>query len=188
MKKNMKNILLVTVLLFFFALNAKADSEKKSGIITMRIETNDSLHVVTATVKDVVTKRPLKDVEVNIFIKRMFGLMTIGTATSDSTGIISAVFPAKTPGSDTLGNIFILAKVEDNDVMNDSTFIFVTKSTVTFPAHTPLEPALAHSDAPFWLKITFWTIVLGVWGLFLYVIVLVALINLNKNKPHAAIT
>ena len=187
MKVRMKNILCIALLLFSVAFIANAQDEKKNGIITMKMVTNDSMHVVTATVKDAVTKISLKDVEVNFFIQRLFGRMNIGTATTDSTGIISASFSVKMPGSDTLGNIFILAKVEDNAVMNDTTFTFLTKSKVFFPAHTPLEPSIANPVAPLWLKITFWLIVGGVWGLFLYVILLIILINRNKNKSNAVI-
>ncbi|HKR07114.1 MAG TPA: hypothetical protein VJY62_20925 [Bacteroidia bacterium] len=187
MKIEMRNILAMLFLLFI-ALVTNAEGEKKNGNIDLKISSNDSMHVVTATVTDAATKIPLNDVEVTFYIKRMFGLMNIGNATTDSTGIISTVFPIKMPGSDTLGNIIVLAKVEDNDVMNDTVFTTIAKSKFLFPASTPLEPAIKSAHAPLWLKITFWMLLGGVWGLFFYCLFLIVLINRNKNKPHAVIT
>lgn len=187
MKSERRNILAVAML-SFIAFSLSAEGEKKNGSIDLKMTANDSMHVVTATVTDAETKIPFSDVEVTFYIKRMFGLMNIGNATTDSTGIISTAFPIKMPGSDTLGNIIVLAKVEDNDVMNDTIFTVTSKSKFLFPASTPLEPAIKSAHAPLWLKITFWLLVGGVWGLFFYCIFLIVLINKNKNKPHAIIT
>ncbi len=64
--------------------------EKKDGFISMQMSANDSMHVITATVTDVKTKAPLKDVAIVFYLKRTFGLMKVGEeATTDTTGVAS---------------------------------------------------------------------------------------------------
>ena len=181
MKANMK-ILLVLILLINFNQKSFSKDEKKDGVIALTVEPNDSLFVVNAKVTDAATKAPLKGVEITFLIKRMYGDMKVGNATTDESGVVSTVFSAKMPGSDTLGNINLSAKVEDNDVINDITVSKVVQSKVSFPEHTQVGPNMISSSAPLWLQVTFWMIVCGVWGLFAYVTFLIYQISRDKPK------
>jgi hypothetical protein len=185
MKTNLK-VLLVLILLINFNQKSFSKDEKKDGIITLTVEPNDSLFVVNATVTDAATKAPLKGVEITFLIKRMYGDLKVGNATTDASGIVSASFSSKMPGSDTLGNINLNAKVEDNDVINDITVSKVIPSKVSFEAHTPVPPGMISATAPVWLKVTFWLIVGTVWGLFGYVTFLIYQISREKRKPQTA--
>ncbi|MEI6815321.1 MAG: hypothetical protein WCL14_01830 [Bacteroidota bacterium] len=183
MKINLK-VLLILILLVNFNQKSFSEAEKKDATVTINVVSNDSAFVVNAVFTDAKTKAPIKDVEVTLFIKRMYGDIKIGNGKTDETGTLSAVFSGKMPGSDTLGNIFVIAKVEDDDAVNDINFKTAVKAKTIFPAHTPIQPSMISSSAPGWLKMTFWSIVLGVWGLFAYVTYLIFLISRDKSKAH----
>lgn len=171
-KKRIFKTLTIAMLVSALA-QASAQDEKIVGNILLNTAENDSMHTVTALVTDAQTQAPLPDVEVGFYLKRTFGLMSIGDATTDSTGIVSAEFPIDMPGSDTLGNIFVLARVEDSDVMYDTTFQTRLQSKVSFPARTPLGRGMIASRAPLWLVLAFTLTVGAVWGLMAYVLSLV---------------
>jgi hypothetical protein len=155
---------------------------KKDGLISMQMGANDSMHTITATVTDIATKAPLKGVEITFYLQRTFGIMKVGNGTTDTTGVISAEFPLSIPSSDTLGSLVVLAKVEDNAVINDTTFRVVTKTKVSYPAHTPVKAGLISSVAPLWLKFSFWLIVIMVWGSFVYTLYLIGRIKASASK------
>lgn len=152
---------------------AVAAQEKKNGIIALNINDNDSMHVITAVITDAVTQLPLKDVEVTFYVKRTFGLMKVADGTSDSTGIVSGEFPVAVSASDASEKLIVLAKVEDNDVINDTTFQTTAKSKVKFPKDVPVPRSIIGAHAPWWLVITFTLVVGIVWLLFAYAIYLI---------------
>ena len=163
----------IKILIALLALSASATAQKKDGIISLLMSANDSMHIVTATVKDATTQLPLKDVEITFYVKRTFGLMKVGEGTSDTTGITSAEFPVNIPGSDASNKLIILAKVEDNDVINDTVFQTTAMSKVKFPKDQPVPRSIIGAHAPWWLIISFTLTVGIVWLLFVYVIYLV---------------
>jgi len=150
-----------------------AQGSKKDGNINLQLTVNDSMHVVTALVTDAGAKTPLKGVEITFYLKRTFGLMKVGGGTTDTTGLVSAEFPLNIPASDASGNMRIIAKVEDNNVINDISSQSVTRSLAPFPPDKPLPREMISSRAPWWLVITFTLVVGTVWFLFAYVVYLV---------------
>ena len=127
------------IILFSFVLTmtVAAQDEKINGNIALQLGLNDSMHVITATVTNIRTQLPLKDVALTFYVKRTFGLMKVAEGTTDTTGTASAEFSVNTQGSDSNRNLTVIAKVEDNDVMNDTTFQVVIKSKLAFPADKP---------------------------------------------------
>lgn len=157
---------------FLIVFTASAQ-DKKNGIIALKINDNDSMHVVTATVTDAATQLPLKGVEITFYVKRTFGLMKVADGTSDSTGIVSGEFPITIPASDASNKLIVLAKVEDNDVINDTVFQTTALSKVKFPKDVPVPRSIIGAHAPWWLVITFISVVGTVWLLFVYVVYLI---------------
>lgn len=168
---------IITLLSFLLTTITVAAQEKINGNIALQITSNDSMHVVTATVTNIATQMPVKAVELTFYIKRTFGLQKVGDATTDSTGIVSAEFPTTTPGSDSSHTMIVIAKVEDNDLMNDTAFQVRVKSKVPFPADKPIPRSIIGAHAPWWLVITFTLTVGTVWFLFVYVGYLIYLIK-----------
>lgn len=172
----------IILLSFLLTLTVAAQDEKINGNIALQMGSNDSMHVITATVTNIATQLPVEDVELTFYVKRTFGLQKVGDATTDSTGIVTAEFPATTAGSDSLRSMIVIAKVEDNDVMNDTAFQVITKSKVPFPADKPIPRSIAGADAPWWLVITFTAVAGTVWLLFVYVLYLVYRIKKASMK------
>lgn len=172
----------ITLLSFLLTVNLAAQDEKIKGNIALQMGSNDSMHVVTATVTHIKTQLPIKDVEVIFYVQRTFGLMKVAEGTTDTTGIISAEFPLDIQGSDSARKITFIAKVEDNDVMSDTAFQVTINSNLVFPADKPVPRSIAGAHAPWWLVITFITAVGVVWLLFVYVIYLVYRIKRASMK------
>ena len=164
---------IITLLSFLLTMTVAAQDEKIKGNIALQMGSNDSMHVVTATVTNINTQLPVKDVELIFYVQRTFGLMKVAEGTTDTTGIISAEFPLDIQGSDSTRKITLIAKVEDNDVMNDTAFQVAINSKLVFPANKPIPRSIAGANAPWWLVITFTVVVGAVWILFVYVLYLV---------------
>lgn len=164
---------IITLLSFLLTITVAAQDEKINGNIALQMGSNDSMHVITATVTNIATQQPVKDVALTFYVKRTFGLMKVAEGTTDTTGTASAEFPINTQGSDSTRNLTLIAKVEDNDAVNDTALQVVIKSKVAFPAVKPIARSIAGSNAPWWLVITFIASVGVVWLLFVYVMYLV---------------
>lgn len=169
MRVNQKYIM--TLLSFLLTITVAAQ-EKIDGNIALQMTSNDSMHIVTATVTNTITHLTVKDVELTFYVQRMFGLMKVGDGTTDSTGIVSAEFQ-KNIRADDNGKVVFIAKAEDNDVMNDTAFQVTLKPDLPHLQNTPVPRSIAGSHAPWWLVITFTLIVGIVWLLFVYVVYLV---------------
>jgi hypothetical protein len=172
----------ITLLSFLLTMTLAAQDEKINGNIAIQMGANDSMYVVTATVTNIATQLPVKDVELIFYIQRTFGLMKVAEGTTDTTGIVSAEFPLDIQGSDSTRKMALMAKVEDNDVMNDTTFQVVLKSKLAFPPDKHIPRSMAGAHAPWWLVITFTAIVGVVWLLFVYVLYLVFRIKKASTK------
>ena len=160
--------------------------DKKDGIIALQMSANDSMHIITATVTDASTKAPLKGVAIVFYLKRTFGLMKVGEeATTDTTGIASAEFSIKTPGNDAARTLLVIARVEDNEVVNDTSFQVLAKAKVPFPTDKVIPESLKGAHAPWWLIISFWGALGTIYGLFLYVAILIY--KIKKESTHSLI-
>ena len=177
---------IITLLSFLLTMTVAAQDEKIYGNIVLQMGSNDSMHVITAMVTNINTQQPVKDVELIFYVQRTFGLMKVAEGTTDTTGIINTEFPLDMRGSDSTGNFTLIAKVEDNDVMNDTAFQAVVKSKLSFPADKPIPRSIAGSHAPWWLVFTFILAVGAVWLLFVYVVYLVYRIKkASSNKIYS---
>ena len=171
-----------TLLSFLLTLTVAAQDEKINGNIALQMSSNDSMHVVTATVTNIATQFPVKDVELIFYVQRTFGLMKIAEGITDTTGIISAEFPLDIQGSDSTRKMVVIAKVEESDIINDTSFQVIIRSRLAFPADKPIPRSVAGAHAPWWLVITFIAVVGTVWLLFVYVLYLVYRIKKASMK------
>lgn len=158
---------------------------KKEAILTLQLGANDTMHVATATLIDAVTKLSIKDVEIIFYVPRTFGPMEVGTGTTDTAGNVSIEFPLDTRASDKSQKLVVGAKVEDNDNIRNVTALAETKSQIPFPVDKPVPRSIMGAKAPWWLIISFWGAVGAIYGLFMYVIILVY--KIRKTKNHSLI-
>lgn len=162
------------------------NSGKKNAALALKLGANDSMYTANANLKDAATGLPLKDVEVIFSVPRTFGAMQIGTGTTDTTGNISIEFPFDILASDKKGFFTVVAKVEDDDNINNVAASAPVKSKVSFPGDKPVPRALIGSRAPWWLILSFWGAVGSIWFLFFYSIVIIY--KIKKAKTHSLTT
>ena len=156
-----------------------ADITIKKAILTVDTTTVDGARTVTGELKERNGNAwvPVKDIDMNLSIKRMLGNLSVGDEpvyTSDSTGISSAEFKRDSIPGDEKGNITLVAKVDDNDTYGT----LVTEKTVNWgKAINPPKDFFAQRtlwstshETPIWLLFTVWSIVIGVWGTMIYLV------------------
>lgn len=120
---------------------------------------------------------PVKEIEMKLGIKRMLGNLTVGEAetyTSDSTGMASAEFKRDSMPGDEKGNLILVARVEDNDDYGN----LVVEKTV--PWGVAIKPEKNFFDqrtlwstrlrTPVWLLFMVYSIIIGVWGTIIYLV------------------
>ena len=167
--------------LLLLTMAPMAQDEKKNGRIDLQMTDNDSMHVITATVTDVESARPMQNVELTFYVQRMFGVIKIANGTTDTTGIALVEFP-KDLRADGTGTVIFMTKVEDNDVMNDTAIQMTLKPDFPYLKNKPIPRAMYGHYAPWWLVITFAVIVGTVSLLFAYVLYLVYRIKKASMK------
>jgi hypothetical protein len=132
---------------------------------------------------------PVKGVDVILAVKRMDGDLLINetpTFTTDSTGKASGDFKRDSIPGDAKGNIIIVAKIVDNDTYGNlvvektvpwgNKFVYVS----TFNKRTLFA---TRDKAPIWLLFIVYSIVIGVWGVLMYLV-----FNIFKIKKIGEIT
>ena len=156
-----------------------ADITIKKAFLTVDTTTVDGARTVTGELKERNGNVwvPVKDIDMNLSIKRMLGNLSVGdeaTYTSDSTGVSSAEFKKDSIPGDEKGNIILVAKVDDNDTYGT----LVTEKTVSWgKAINPPKDFFAQRtlwstshETPIWLLFTVWSIVIGIWGTMIYLV------------------
>jgi hypothetical protein len=168
-----------------------ADITLKKAILTVDTTSIDGARTVIGELKEKNGNAwvPVKDVDMQLSIKRMLGNLSVGdevTYTSDSTGVSSAGFKKDSIPGDEKGNITLVAKVDDNDTYGT----LVTEKTVNWG--TAIKPPKNFFDqrtlwstareTPLWLLFTVWSIVIGIWGTMIYLVLQILKIK-RMGKP-----
>ncbi len=144
--------------------------------IKLEVSADDAAKSITAFVLTADSaKLPLQDVDVHFFIKRYFGLMRIAELINNTgkDGKVTVNIPEKIIG-DSLGNITVIAKIENNFLYND-TEVSLTKlwaTPLTTGDETFNQRSLwgARDKSPLWLLFMANGIILGVWAVIIFVI------------------
>lgn len=191
----MRNELKISLLLLAFSVNAYSqadtttvedkDAGKKEAVITLQMGANDTMYIATAILKDAATNLPVQDVEIVFYVQRTFGLMNVGDGITDMTGTVSVEFPLDTRPGGKNQLLKVLAKVEDDDNIRSISAQAEVKSEIPFPSDKPVPRALIGAKAPWWLIISFFGTVGAIYGLFLYVFILIY--KIKKASNHSLI-
>ena len=119
--------------------------------------------------------RPVEDVEAQIYVKRMFGLLPVSESyeSTDSEGRLTVEFPEDLPG-DGEGYVTIIGKIEDHD--DYGTLVNARKIAWGLPLQEEAKEVKrelwsARANAPIPLVIVVNVILLGIWGLFVYILI-----------------
>jgi hypothetical protein len=168
---------------------AEGSFSAKPAKIKLFFSIEDSIHMlkVTATQKnekgeDVAIPKET----VLIYIPRLFSLLKIGEIALDETGSGTFEFPKEIVG-DTLGNLTVVAKIEEHDV-----FGFAQgQNVINWGVHKQYYKAEVPSRelwtpiAPLWMIITLLIMLAGVWAHYMYAVYELVMIKRlsKKDKP-----
>lgn len=150
-------------------------TKSKITIDTSSTEETKSIIVTVNQLKDK-DWVPAKDVELKIGISRLNSLLPIGdeeTYTTDSSGQVTAEFKKDSMPGDMKGNIIVIAKVEDNEFYGTLSI----EKGVQWGVYKQYENNFnkrtlwaTRDKTPLWLLAMAYSIIAGVWGVFVYLI------------------
>lgn len=172
--------IMVAWVLTFVPLSTKAQDETNTGEYTLNISffKEDSINKVKAVITsgDTSGTSKIKDVEVKFYAQKSFGLLPLGEegATTDDNGEVTIDFPADLPG-DEQGNVHIIARVEDNDDLGELEAAGDTKWGIPPSIDLSFQKRAlwaTGANAPLPLVISITAMVAGVWGVIIYIILL----------------
>jgi hypothetical protein len=150
----------------------------KKAILVIDTTSTEGIRTVTAQLKEKNGNEwvAVKEIEMKLGIKRMLGNLTVGdkeTYTSDSTGMASAEFKRDSMPGDEKGNLILVARVEDNDNYGN----LVVEKSVPWGKSVQAETHFWHrtlwstgNRAPLWLLFIAYSIVIGVWGTIIFLV------------------
>ncbi len=115
---------------------------------------------------------PVKGTDVNFYVKRFFGLIPIALAeTTDENGEATVSYEKKLPG-DSLGNIILIAQMDDDDAISDQVIAKWGTKAKYESKISQRELWASRSNAPLYLIIISNAIIVGIWGTMGYILYL----------------
>jgi hypothetical protein len=168
----------------------------KKAILVIDTTSEEGARTVTAQLKEKKGNDwvAVKEIEMKLGIKRMLGNLTVGDAetyTSDSTGIASAGFTRDSMPGDEKGNLVLVARVEDNDNYGN----LVVEKTVPWGDALLSETHFWHrtlwstgNRAPLWLLFIAFSIFIGIWGVIIYLVIMLLKIKKMGREYDANLT
>ena len=159
--------------------------------IRMSFNIQDSIRYlnVTGTRKDLKGQEvPLSKETVILYVPRLFSLLKIGEVSLDEQGKSSFEFPNDIVG-DTLGNLNIIAKIEENEKYGFVQSISAINWGVPkqyYKAEVPSRE-LWTPIAPLWMIITLIIMLAGVWAHYIYAVWELVMIKFESKKDKPSI-
>jgi len=120
---------------------------------------------------------PAPEVEMRVGVKRLGGILSGGdepTYTTDSSGMVTVEFTRDSLPGDLKGNMFLVAKVEDNEVLGN----MLVEKQVNWGIPQTTEKNFfdqrtlwsTRFRTPLWLLFIAYAIIAGVWGTLIYLV------------------
>jgi hypothetical protein len=124
---------------------------------------------------------PLDAMDIYFFVPRSFSLLPVGDGWFEN-GSAQANFPTTLPG-DSLGNLTIVAKIEDHELYGNVEVVAVKEwGLARPPVIIQKRRGLGDTDAPLWMVYTLLILLSAVWFHYLYVFYLMIKIKrLRRN-------
>jgi len=156
------------------------ESEAQLSITKAKIEIDTISDGETRTIKVKLLNQdgdawiPAKDVEIKVAIKRMGGDLMVGdkeSYTTDSLGMVEAEFSRDSLPGDEKGNLVLVAKVDENEELGSLAFEktvpwgVIPKTSNVFYNRSLWATG---NKAPIWLIFMASSIMIGVWGVIIY--------------------
>lgn len=158
----------------------------KRAMLVLTPVKEDNLLSVQLKLVDLSTgeEKPVPETAVGLFVKRSFYPLKLGEGNTDENGEATVEVPNGLPG-DPLGNITLLAKLDENETYGYLESASTQKWGVPVSNRIEDQPrALWSSHPPLWMLITFIILMTAVWGH--YIVIVYELFRLRKEQPHVA--
>jgi len=165
--------------------SAKKRIKFKDLDLDISFEMVDSVKVLTLStfkIDSVGNKIPIEDIEINIGVKRLFSTLFLEKTETNENGKGTLEFPNDIPG-DSIGIINVVALITDDD-----TYGTITKSA-TVNWGVPVDyfeksngRSLFGDEAPLWMIISVFIILVGAW--YHFVLAILRLIKIKKLSPN----
>lgn len=161
-------------------------AQDKEAKITLTFDKTDSSNTCKALVTS--EGKPVKEVTVNLFVKRLFSLLPIGDAVAtDSTGVATFEVPKDIPAKN--GKLILFAKIIDNETYaNTATSGEIDWGTTIIVNNSNTEERSifgGRNKAPIYFIIVSLLAIILVWGTLVYSVLQVfkikKLSSANKN-------
>jgi len=167
-------------------LSSEESINTKLAKITVNFSKEDSSRFIKVTAKQVESTgeiKPISKEKVVVYIPRLFSLLKIGEIDLDDNGEGRIDCPGQLVG-DSLGNITVIAKIEDNDTFGN----VQGQSSITWGI--PKQYYLAEKPtrelwtpvAPIWMIVTLIIMLTGVWAHYLYAVGQLIKIKFARKK------
>ena len=173
--------------------DSETDIEIHNSFIDLTFEEEDSvrtLKVFFGTPDSIGNMIPVEDVELNIYVKRLFGLLLVfeDAEYTDENGELVVVFPDDIPGGEN-GTLKIIVQAEEHELFGTVKSIKERNWGSIVDANSiEINNTLwsTNANAPLSLIITVSLTVLGIWGIIGYIIYLLFRIK-NTGKQSIAL-
>lgn len=170
---------------------AEASFIAKPAKIKLSFNIEDSMRImkVTAVQKNEKGEEiPIGKETVHVYVPRLFSLLKIGEISLEEDGTGTLEFPKEIVG-DTLGNLVVIAKIEEHDQ-----FGFIEgRNTINWGVHKQYYAAEVPSRelwtpiAPLWMIITLLIMLAGVWAHYVYAVYELVMIKRLSKKDKSLI-
>jgi hypothetical protein len=155
-----------------------------TGTLLLTIKTSIESKLVFAQLTDTANgqNKPVPNAQIKLMVKRMFGNLSIGEATSNDEGIAEFKFPSDIPG-DTIGNVSIMAVAgSGGKEVKASSIEPIGKEVIPHKLLSQRAWWNVNAMAPIWLIATFTLSLLG--GLLAVAYVLLLLYKIKMHNTH----
>lgn len=119
----LKSVISIGLLISMFP-SARVMGQNRSADIKLEFYKEGESKLITATVTEIIgdsVGEPVPELDLYFFVERTFKPLPIGDIfnTTDDEGKVTIEFPVDLPG-DTLGNVRIIARIQDSDEFADT--------------------------------------------------------------------
>lgn len=172
--------------------NKKRELEIRESVFKMTLEEHDSAKTVQVffgapdSTGQII---PIEGARVRPYVQRLFSLLPLGgdeLETTDSEGYFRFEFPNDIPGNDK-SELTIVTKLEEDDlhgkIMSVKTATWGVPVT-TNPASVKRELWSARMNAPIYLQVIVNSMLLGIWGTIIYIIMQLKKIKKNETEDR----
>jgi hypothetical protein len=125
---------------------------------------------------------PIPEAAVSVYVRRMFSSLKVAEGATDEEGNVEIEFPNDLPG-DQEANLDITAMIEESEEYGNLAVSLTKKwGYAVMPGSKELPRALWSPHPPAWMVVTFFILMVMVWGN--YVIIIFKLFRIRFKKDH----